>query len=494
MSPDNVVDDPQLRAALQGPGGAPVQIAFLMSENTLSQLLSSAMQPPKLLQPEPVDNRRCNRVEIDSTDGTLTLWIDAETNLIRRIELPTRESKTELDQEGAVSDVALSIELPNAQVDKLIPGAAFKFEIPDGAKLVQSLVEQVEPAAIAAASEPSSFKLTKLWEAEGLKDPGNILVVDNNGSPRIFAIDGWRTVVELNDKGKVVASHDLAIPETAVVNYLRTAVDGQGKRCFVAAGNGQPQLFVFDENWKRTAEYPKADATATQGVWDVQVADLKGNGKPELCVGYWGDVGVQGATLAGERLWRDRSVQFVFRMATTEPDAAGRRHLLATHNRGTIVSFDSEGKRENEITIPNRNVYYIAANDLDNKGKNSYCGLSGTATGENTAVGFGLDGKELWSYLLPPGVHRRPVEVITAADLGGSPAKDWVFAGPDGSIHIVDGDGKAIDKFNTGSALAGVDAAKIGEARVLLVSKSFEKPNGDAKGALEAWLIEPATK
>jgi hypothetical protein len=187
-------------------------------------------------------------------------------------------------------------------------------------------------------------------------------------------------------------------------------------------------------------------------------------------------------------------VQFVFRMATTEPDAAGRRHLLATHNRGTIVSFDSEGKRESEITIPNRNVYYIAANDLDNKGKNSYCGLSGTATGENTAVGFGLDGKELWSYLLPPGVHRRPVEVITAADIDGSQTKDWVFAGPDGSIHIVGSDGKAIDKFNTGSALAGVDAAKMGEARVLLISKSFEKPNGDAKGALEAWMIEPATK
>jgi hypothetical protein len=493
MSPDNVVEDPQLRAALQGPGGAPVQIAFLMSENTLGQLLQSAMQPPKLLQPEPIDNRRCNRVEIDSSEGVLTLWIDSQTNLIRRIELPTRESKLELDQEGAVTDVALSIELSNAQVDKPVPAAAFKFEIPQDAKIVDSLVEAINPAAILPATEPTSFKLSKLWDAEGLKDPGNILVVDNNGTPRIFAIEGWRTVVELNDKGKVVATHDLGIPETAVVNYLRTAVDAQGKRCFVAAGNGQPQLFVFDENWKRVADYPKADANAAQGVWDVQVADLKGNGKPELCVGYWGDTGVQGATLAGEKLWSDRSVQFVFRMATTEPDAAGHRHLLATHNRGTIVSFDCEGKRENEITIPNRNVYYIVSDDLDGKGKNSYCGLSGTATGENTAVGFALDGKELWSYPLPAGVHRRPVEVIAAADVDGQ-TKDWLFAGPDGSIHMVNGDGKAIDKFNTGSALAGLDAAKMGEARVLLVSKVLEKPNGDVKGALEAWLVEPATK
>src|SRR5262249_14592457 len=152
---------------------------------------------------------------------------------------------------------------------------------------------------------------------------------------------------------------ELDIPENAAAMFLRTAVDRDGKRYFVATANAQPQLFVFDENWKRLLAFPKPEDSSTQGVWDAQLVDLKGEGKPQLYVGYWGDLGVQGVGLDGNRLWRDRSVQFVFRLATTEPDEHGRRHLLCTHNRGSIVMFDADGKMEKEITFPNRNVYYV---------------------------------------------------------------------------------------------------------------------------------------
>ncbi|HEY2827253.1 MAG TPA: hypothetical protein VGJ04_06600, partial [Pirellulales bacterium] len=76
----------------------------------------------------------------------------------------------------------------------------------------------------------------------------------------------------------------------------------------------------------------------------------------------------------------------------------------------------------------------------------------------------------------------------------GDTAKQWLIAGPDGSIHILGADGKPVDKFNTGSTLAGVAANKIGDQRVLLISKVFDKPQGDAKGTLEAWQVEPTTK
>ena len=87
-------------------------------------------------------------------------------------------------------------------------------------------------------------------------------------------------------------------------------------------------------------------------------------------------------------------------------------------------------------------------------------------------------------------MHGRPVEVITAGELASDGARNWILAGPDGSIHIVDADGKPVDKFNTGAALSGVAAAKFGEQRVLLLSKVFDKPSVDAKGALEAWAVD----
>jgi outer membrane protein assembly factor BamB len=493
LSVDDIVRDPQLYSSLmQGPGGAPVQIGLLMTDTTLAQFLQDAVQPPKLIAPDTFEGHPCNRVQVDKQEGIVTLWIDQQDNVLRRIELPTIEKTQIPGMDTPVTNVTTTIDFHNASF-KVPGGDAFKFEVPDDAKLVKQLTE-VPSTPPAQASDPANFKLRKLWAAD-LKDPGNILVINQpDGQPHILAFDGWRTVVELDKDGKTVARHELDIPENAAVMFLRTAVDRDGKRYFAAAANAQPQLFVFDENWKRILDFPKPEDNSTQGVWDMQLADLKGEGKPQLYVGYWGDLGVQGVSLAGDRLWRDRSVQFVFRLATTEPDEQGRRHLLCTPNRGSIVMFDADGKPEKEISFPNRNVYYLVGDDLEGHGKNSYCTLVGTPTGDNIALGVSLDGKELWNYTLPAGVHARPIEVITAGDISGDVDKEWLIAAADGSIHILTADGKLVDKFNTGSTLAGLAAEKVGDQRVLLISKVFDKPQGDAKGTLEAWQIEPAAK
>ncbi len=91
-------------------------------------------------------------------------------------------------------------------------------------------------------------------------------------------------------------------------------------------------------------------------------------------------------------------------------------------------------------------------------------------------------------------MHARPIEVITTGDIAGDGTKEWLIAGPDGSVHILSSDGKLVDKFNTGSTLAGLAADKFGDQRVLLISKVLDKPQDDAKGVLEAWQIEPTAK
>ena len=275
---------------------------------------------------------------------------------------------------------------------------------------------------------------------------------------------------------------------------MRTAVDKSGKRYYVGSANRQPQCHVFDENWKRVLSFPKPEDAANDGIGDVQIADLDGSGKPQLCVSYWGDVGVQGVSLDGNRLWRDQSMQFVLRTAPTQADAQGHRQLLCTHSRGTIVPLSFEGKPDKEITIPDRHIYYLVADDLNGKGADSYCALAGTIINDNTAIGVTLDGKELWNYPLPAGVHGRPIEVVTTGDLTGNGTRQWLIAGADGSIHILAADGKLLDKFNTGNELAGLAAAKLGDQHVLLVSKVLDKPDGETKGTLEAWSVEPVAK
>jgi len=434
-------------------------------------------------------------VDIDTAEGALTLWIDQKENLIRRINLPTAEFKKQLEQDGPVKNVSLSIDFNNAQINHPVPDVAFKFEVPEGAKIASSLIPEVPAASIAPATEPTAFKLTKLWNASDMKDPGNILIVDGpEGEPRVFVFDGWRTVSEIDHEGKVAARHELDIPEDGILCFLRTATDKQGKRFYVASVAGQKQCHVFDENWKRILSYPRIEDAAADSIADVQLADLDGSGKPQLCVSYWGDVGVQGAALDGNRLWKNQSLQFVLRTAATDADSSGQRRLLCTHSRGTIVPLDSAGKAEKEISIPDRHVYYVVSADLEGHGHDAYLALAGTVVNDNTAVGFNLDGKELWNYALPAGVHGRPIELVTTADFTGDASRQWAIAGADGSVHILSADGKPLEKFNTGSALAGIGAVKWGDQRILLLSKVLDKPEGEAKGTLEAWLVEPAAK
>ena len=127
-------------------------------------------------------------------------------------------------------------------------------------------------------------------------------------------------VVELDGQGKIVARHELEIPQDAVINFLRTAQDAAGHRYYAGSASGQQQLFLFDSNWKLLTAFPDLSLGKHAGIGDVQFIDFDGQGDVKLAVGYWGLVGVQIVSLEGKRLASDRSMQFVLRMAASPRD------------------------------------------------------------------------------------------------------------------------------------------------------------------------------
>ena len=198
-------------------------------------------------------------------------------------------------------------------------------------------------AKIAPHDDPKSLRLTRHWNCGELKAPGNILVVDDPHDPKIepklLVLDGPRTVIELGRDGKILARHELAIPQQAVVTFLRTAVDGAGKRYFAGSASGQQQLFLFDADWKLLLDFPKADQGPHAGIGDVQLVDLAGSGKLSLAVGYWQVVGVQGIAFDGQRIWSDRSMENVLRLATGPKDARGRA-ATTLHQQPRVAGAD----------------------------------------------------------------------------------------------------------------------------------------------------------
>jgi thiol-disulfide isomerase/thioredoxin len=352
----------------------------------------------------------------------------------------------------------------------------------------EPLVEEqpIAPTKTAEHSDPSTFKLASLWNCTELKSPGNILVLQgkNNEPARLLVVENLKSLVEVGLDGKILATHPLTLDEKAVevVTNLRDYVTKDGKRYVAAFASAQQRCHLLDENWTQILSYPKnALSNPHSGIADVELADLNGDGVPQLCVGYWGVVGVQGVSLSGERIWSCRAISNVISMAAGAPNEKGQCNLFCTNNTGSLVALDGKGERVGAITVPGHPIHWIVASDLRHDGQLLWCGLTATKVGENVALGISPRGEVLWSYPLPVGIAPQPIEPILSGKVTREGPDQWILPGADSSIHILSADGKLVDKFNYGEMLQGLATVNINGQPVLVVAT----PKG-----LEAWKIE----
>ncbi|MGD0900162.1 MAG: redoxin domain-containing protein, partial [Thermoguttaceae bacterium] len=257
-------------------------------------------------------------------------------------------------------------------------------------------------------TEPQTLKLTRLWKAAEVKSPGNILVVPGGGpAPRIFVIDELKSIVELGTDGRVLARRGPDAQGEVICN-LRTAIGGDGKRVFAAFALSGQQFFSFDENWKQTLAFPDETIKTThKGIADVQLADADGSGQLKAYVGYYDATGIQAVSLAGKRLWSNRTLLSVVRTALAPPDAQGRRSILCAcqSENGALAILDAAGNRQGQIVVSNWPIGSIVGADLKGDGAPAgpplWAALSVNPEGQTVILGISLKGDVLWNYPLP---------------------------------------------------------------------------------------------
>ncbi|HET6882289.1 MAG TPA: thioredoxin-like domain-containing protein [Pirellulales bacterium] len=334
---------------------------------------------------------------------------------------------------------------------------------------------QVAVASVAEPSEPKKLRMSTLWSCREVKSPGNMLAIDDEQG-RVLVLDNWQTVVELDAEGHVSRRHKLDLPkqpEESVVSFLRTAVDGRGRRFFLGSANGVQQLFVFDADWQRLAVFPTGGTHP--GITDIQLADLDGDGVLEINVGFWGPTAVQNVSLDGELRWINKSCENVLRLAVAG-DQSGKQSLLATTALGNVVPIDEQGQEGKPLGGGKRFVQLVFTADLNGDGMTEICAIGPSKTGEamlpgeNAVIGLSAEGEVLWQYDLPAGVPANgALEYVASGNLLSNRGQ-WVVAGPDGSIHIISADGKLIDRFNTGVSLSGLAVAQLNGQPALVIS------------------------
>jgi hypothetical protein len=491
--------------------GAP-QIELLLADDPLKKERNSNPQPT-LGESKEIAGRQCQQVVFTRPDGKLVYWIDEESHILRRVDFPVTELKKKLDPEGKMTELRAWLDLSTAQLGQPVDSRAFDFEAPEGVTLVRKFVPppgaeseqaayekalaeasiggptkmvEVLRAKIAPRSEPTTLAMSPLWTCAEVKEPGNLLAVEIDGRPRVVVLDGWRQVVEIDAEGKVLGRHELKLPESAAVSFIRTAVDGEGRRFYALSSGRQQQLYLFDQEWKLVLAYPTEEHP---GIGDVQIGDVEGKGTLDLLVGFWGVVGVQRVSLDGERIWSNRSVENVLQLALAGAASSdgnsggGGRRIECVTTRGTITPIDAAGKQSADIRIPNRALTALVVHDVDGDGAYEGCALAAVPDNDSAVVAIGLDaaGAETWTYELPPGYHETPIERIVAARLPGEGG--WLLPAADGSIHLLTTEGQLVDRFNYGAVLSAAAIASFETENVLLVS---------APGGVAAWSIAPS--
>ncbi len=420
---------------------------------------------------------------------------DLEMNMGSKFASNGTPTRFIIDGKGVVQDAEAGInpEIPDLAADlsaklaKLIAGEdIYREPLAEYRKMVQQRQRRLEAmteSRIADRTQPKTVKLARLWTCTEVAAPGNILPLKSSaGRWRLLVVDSGSSVAEVGLDGKLIANHQLQLDPTEAVSNLRTAADGDGRRYFAAFSFGQQRFHLLDQSWTPLLSFPQ-DALENNhpGIADVQLADLQRDGKIEVYVAYRGAAGLQQVSLEGKRLWSNRSISALVQIAVGGTKDRGPTLLVCTSQSGALTMIDSQGKRLADVTLPGRFLHRIVAADLDGDGQPHWCGLAAQADGSSLAIGLNLEGAELWSYALPAGIHRQPIEPVIAGRLLPGAQGQWLLPGPDGSIHVLGADGKLLDSFNYGAELTGLATAELDGKPLLIVST----PDG-----LEAWKVE----
>lgn len=125
-----------------------------------------------------------------------------------------------------------------------------------------------------------------LWETGKLATPGNVHIPF--GSSRTFVLDGWQTVVELDQHGAVQERYSLDVPSEVGINRIRSLKTSSGDWLFVAYSMLGKHAFVFDQNWNKKFELPNNSNVVSE----CQLVESTGE-KVELWLSSLGRDGLQ---------------------------------------------------------------------------------------------------------------------------------------------------------------------------------------------------------
>ncbi|MBP86210.1 MAG: hypothetical protein CMJ64_05770 [Planctomycetaceae bacterium] len=316
-------------------------------------------------------------------------------------------------------------------------------------------------ANILPRSEPTKLMRAERWSTTEITKSGNLLLVADDGGPRVLVIEDGQTVVELGGDGKLLARHELPLDGDGIT-MLRSQLNGEGEREFLAGAIQGRFAYWLNDEWQLQLRYPSAEQKHP-GIFDLQLSDLDQNGELELLLGFAEEVGVQSVRRDGSRNWSNRSMPNVLSLAVGRGEEFAER-LLVTGERGDVLPIRADGKHGAAMRLSNARLFHLFEANWADAAESHYCGLTYSQAGNLVAIGLSETLSEVWSYPLPAGTFRNPIQFVTSGTIGED--SFWCIASANGTIHCIRADGKLVDHFAYGREVTGIAIT----AGVLVVS------------------------
>lgn len=330
------------------------------------------------------------------------------------------------------------------------------------------VVMKIPTIKVLPAKAPDLFVLKERWSSDKFKAPGKFVATATDAGIRLFALDGYRTIVELDSAGKEVMRKELPLPEGVAVSELRMTTTAAGELRFAAFEILGRQAHIFDESWKLLFSYPDIKQDH-QGIRDVLLADLDAEKDAEAYIGFWFPVGIHQVNMRGELQTADKQLTSVLSLAQTPPNSLDWRKLIAAGAEGYMLRYNQFLKSDPQIRMKDVPLHQVAVAETANEGVEEYLGLSFETETEIRVIAFDQKLEEHWSFNTPL-LPRPPIaQSLQTVGKDGAARRWWLVALADGSISVVQYDASS-DYFRLGEEILHAQVVESQGANLLLIS------------------------
>ncbi len=153
LSVANLESDKMLAEAMRGQIDVALpQLPLLLDDAPLNAIAGDGTAKP--LNDAEYQGESCHRVAVEGPDGASVFWISPKSGLLVKFEFPSGALKKKF----SLAKASIWAEFKGARIDANIVADAFKFDVPQGAKLLKKFLQPPpDPPSPLLAQTPGDF-------------------------------------------------------------------------------------------------------------------------------------------------------------------------------------------------------------------------------------------------------------------------------------------------------------------------------------------------